>query len=291
VATARREPGACFGLLLICFLVAAALLAPYAAPYKPQAQVGAPFGHPSLAHPLGLDDAGEDVLSLLMWGARISLLVGFAATLVAVVIGGAIGIVAGYFGGMSEIALMRVTDYFLAIPVIPLMIVVAALWGSTLRNIILIIGLLSWCNTARVVRSQVITIRRRAYVVRARAVGARTTRIVLTHIVPQVTPLLVALAAITVGGAIFAEAALAFLGLGDPTLVSWGQMIAIGFQRSAVSSGAWWAIVPPGICIGLAVLGCSLVGRALEDRLNPRLGLAHIGTRTFRMSSGEIDDP
>src|SRR5262249_36616120 len=135
----------------------------------------------------------------------------------------------------------------------------------------------------RVVRSQVITIKTRAYVIRARAVGASTPRILLTHVVPQVAPLLVALTAITVGGAIFAEAALAFLGLGDPSLVSWGQMIAIAFERSAVPPGGWWAIVPPGLCIGVAVLGCSLVGRALEDHLNPRLGIAHVGSRTFRV--------
>src|SRR5262249_37080658 len=152
-----------------------------------------------------------------------------------------------------EIGLMRTTDYFLALPVIPLMIVVAALWGSSIRNIILIIGFLSWSGTARVVRSQVLTVRKRQYVIRARAVGAGTLRIIATHILPQITPLIIALGALTVGGAIFAEAALAFLGLGDPTVVSWGQMIAIAFERSAITSGAWWAIVPPGLCIGIVV--------------------------------------
>ena len=281
--TIRRRPSAALGAVMLLVIVLGALLAPVLAPYEQHEQVGPVFGHPSWRHPLGLDDGGIDVLTLLMWGARISLVVGFAATFVSMVIGGTIGVAAGYFGGKTDTVLMRITDYFLVIPDVPLMIVVAAIWGPSLFHIVIVIGILLWTSTARVIRAQVKSVRERVYVKRARALGAGHWRIVFRHVLPQVAPLLIANTVLTIAVAIFDETALAFLGLGDPTRISLGKMIENAFQRAAISTGAWWAIVPPGLLVAVIILSCSLVGGAIEDALNPRLRVAHLSARTFRL--------
>ena len=209
------------------------------APYDQHEQVGPVFGPPSTEHWLGLDDGGVDMLSLMIWGARVSLIVGFAAALVAMLIGGAVGILAGYFGGRTDIVLMRFTDYVLVIPDIPLMLIVAAVWGRSLTNIILIIGVIYWTSTARLIRAQVKSVRERVYVKRARALGAGHNRLVFRHVLPQVMPLLVANTVLMVAVAIFAETAIAFLGLGDPSLTSWGLLIENAFdgRRSRPAPG------------------------------------------------------
>jgi peptide/nickel transport system permease protein len=281
--TVRRRPSAVLGVVVLVLIALAAVLAPWIAPYGLHDQVGPVFGHPSRAHPLGLDDGGIDMVTLLMWGARISLVVGFAATAVSMLIGGTVGLVSGYFGGATDTILMRITDYFLVIPDVPLMIVVAAIWGPSLFHIVIVIGILLWTGTARVIRAQVKSVRERVYVKRARALGAGHSRIVLRHVLPQVAPLLIANTVLTVAVAVFDETALSFLGLGDPSRISLGKVIENAFQRAAISSGAWWAIVPPGALVALVILGCSLVGQALEDALNPRLRVAHLGARTFRL--------
>ena len=281
--TVRRRPSATIGVIVLALIVVAAVLAPWVAPYGLHDQVGPVFGHPSWKHPLGLDDGGIDVVTLLMWGARISLVVGFAATLVSMLIGGTIGVLAGYFGGKGDGVLMRVTDYFLVIPDVPLMIIVAAIWGPSLFHIVVVIGILLWTSTARVIRAQVKSVRERVYVKRARALGAGHTRIVLRHVLPQVAPLLIANTVLTIAVAVFDETALSFLGLGDPSRISLGKVIENAFQRAAISSGAWWAIVPPGALVALLILSCSLIGQALEDALNPRLRVAHLSARGFRL--------
>jgi peptide/nickel transport system permease protein len=230
-------------------------------------------------------DGGTDVLRLLIWGSRISLVVGFAATLVATLIGGTVGILAGYYGRATDTILMRITDYFLAIPDVPLMIVVAAIWGPSLSHIIIVIGLLLWTSTARIMRAQVKSVRERVYVKRARALGAGDGRIVFRHMLPQVAPLLVANTVLTIAVAIFDETALAFLGLSDPSKISWGKMIKNATESAAVSAGAWWAIVPPGICVAIVILACTLMGQAMEDSLNPRLRVAHLAARGFRIGT------
>jgi peptide/nickel transport system permease protein len=283
VDTIRNRPSAAVGAVVLGLIVLTAVLAPWIAPYGLHDQVGPVFGSPSWNHPLGLDDGGIDVVSLLMWGARISLVVGFAATLVSMVIGGTIGVLAGYFGGKVDGVLMRITDYFLVIPDVPLMIVVAAIWGPSLFHIVIVIGILLWTSTARVIRAQVKSVRERVYVKRARALGAGHTRIVLRHILPQVAPLLIANTVLTIAVAVFDETALSFLGLGDPSRISLGKVIENAFQRAAISSGAWWAIVPPGALVALLILSCSLIGQALEDALNPRLKVAHLSARGFRL--------
>jgi peptide/nickel transport system permease protein len=279
----RRRPSAAIGLFVLVSIIVVALLAPLIAPYGLHDEVGPVFGHPSWSHPLGLDDGGVDMVTLLMWGARISLVVGFAATLVSMLVGGAVGVLAGYFGRWVDVVLMRITDYFIAIPDVPLMIVVAAIWGPSLFHIIMVIGLLLWTSTARVIRAQVKSVRERVYVQRARSIGAGHVRIIFRHVLPQIAPLLIANTVLTIAVAIFDETALAFLGLGDPSRISLGKVIENAFQRTAVSSGAWWAIVPPGALVALLILSCSLIGQALEDALNPRLRVAHLSARRFRL--------
>jgi len=281
--TLRRRPSATIGIAVLGAVAVTAALAPVLAPYALHDQVGPVFGHPSWKHPLGLDDGGIDMVTLLIWGARISLVVGFAATFVSILIGGAVGVLAGYFGGAVDTILMRITDYFIVVPDVPLMIVVAAIWGPSLFHIVIVIGILLWTGTARVLRAQVKSVRERVYVKRARALGAGHTRIILRHVLPQVAPLLIANTVLTIAVAIFDETALSFLGLGDPSRTSLGKVIENAFERAAISSGAWWAIVPPGALVAVIILACSLVGGALEDALNPRLRVAHLSARTFRL--------
>jgi peptide/nickel transport system permease protein len=279
----KSQPSATLGAVVLGTFILLALLAPVIAPYGLHEQVGPVYGRPSWSHPLGLDDGGVDMVTLLMWGARISLVVGFAATLVSIVIGGTVGLLAGYFGKTTDTVLMRITDYFLAIPDVPLMIVVAAIWGPSLFHIVVVIGVLLWTGTARVVRAQVKSVRERAYVKRARSLGAGNLRIVARHVLPQIAPLLIANTVLTIAVAVFDETALSFLGLGDPSRISLGKVIENAFQRTAISSGAWWAIVPPGAAVALLILSCSLLGRAMEDALNPRLKVAHLAAKGFRL--------
>jgi oligopeptide/dipeptide ABC transporter ATP-binding protein len=265
-------------MLLLAMLVAIA--APLLAPYDPYATVRVSildiYQAPSPAHLLGTDDGGKDVLSSLIFGARVSLIVGFAAAAIALVIGGLVGIVAGYRGGWLGSLLMRITDFFLVIPDLALQIVLVAIIGPSLGTIILVIGALGWTTTARLVRSQALTVRERKYVMRARAIGAGDAHILRRHILPAVLPLMLANMVLVISLAILSESTLAFLGLGDPTVISWGQMLNFAFGRGAVSAGAWWALLPPGFAIVWVVLGTTLLGTALEDALNPRLKRHHL---------------
>jgi peptide/nickel transport system permease protein len=285
-----QRKGLCLGLVILSIFALLAILAPLLEPYSTQSASGPIFGAPSAAHPLGLDDGGVDVLSSLIAGARGSMLVAVSATLLSTMIGATIGVVAGYFGGHVDGILMRVTDYFIVVPVLPLMVVIGAVWGPSLSHVIIVIGALLWTSTARVMRAQVLTVKQRAFVLRARAMGAGPRRVIWHHVLPQVRGLLVANAVITVAVAVFFESALAFLNLESPNTVSWGTMIALAFQRAAVTAGAWWAIVPPGACIALVVLACSLVGSSLEDAGNPRLLAPHIFHRpTTIVSKGAAE--
>ncbi len=287
----RSRPQAAIGGTVLVLTILVAVFAPLLAPYGPREKVGPPFAPPSSAYPLGLDDGGVDMLSLIIYGSRVSLVVGFAAAAVAMLIGGSVGILAGYFGGKTDITLMRVTDYFLVIPDVPLMIVIAAIWGRSLTNIIIIIGVIYWTGTARIIRAQVKSVRERVYVRRAQALGASDSRIIFRHVLPQVAPLLVANTVLTVAVAIFAETALAFLGLGDPSLISWGRLIENAFVSNAITVDAWWAIAPPGIAVAVVILACTMLGTAIEDALNPRLRVGHLSVRRFRLRPLPAKDP
>jgi peptide/nickel transport system permease protein len=285
----RHSPSGLIGLVILAVLILVALLAPAIAPNGVNTQVGSRLAAPSGAHLLGLDDGGYDIVSLLMWGLRVSLLVGFAATFVASAVGATVGIVAGYFGRAIDSILMRITDYFLVVPTLPLMISVADIWGPSLFHVIVVIGVLSWTVTALVVRAQARSIKERVYVKRQRSLGASHRWILSRHVLPQLVPLIVANTVLNISYAIFLETALAFLGLGDPTRVSLGTMIEHAFLASAISQGAWWAIVPPGVLVVIIILACTLFGRAIEDAFNPRLRAAHLGARSFtriRVSDG-----
>lgn len=276
---------------MLCMLAVAAILAPLVSPYPVHAIVGAPFEAPSWHHPLGLDDSGYDIVSEMIWALRISLFVGLAAALVSAVVGGTVGITGGYFGGVIQTVLLRLTDYFIVLPVIPLMVVVAAVWGPSLSHIILVIGLLQWTSTARMLDAEVRSLRKRTYVERARMLGASHPRVIATHVLPHVASLLIANTVISVANGVFAETALSFLGLGDPTAISLGSMIQNAFARAAVVVGAWWAIVPPGLVVAVIVCCCTLVGRSLEDHFNPRLRASHVGIIRFRLHSEPLPEP
>ena len=268
------------GAAMLGIALVVAVFAPVLAPYDPYASARVSildiYQAPSAAHWLGTDDGGKDVLSSLLYGTRVSLLVGFAAAAMALVIGGVVGIVAGYRGGWLGSLLMRVTDFFLVIPDLALQIVLVAIIGPSLGTIIFVIGILGWTTTARLVRSQALSVRERKYVMRARAIGAGDVHILRRHILPAVLPLMLANMVLVISLAILSESTLAFLGLGDPTVISWGQMLNFAFGRGAVSAGAWWALIPPGLAIVWVVLGTTLVGTALEDALNPRLKRHHL---------------
>jgi peptide/nickel transport system permease protein len=286
-----RNRQAMIGLAVLVFFVLVALFAPWLEPYDPTAKTGPVYAPPSSAHWLGTDDGGADMLSLLIAGSRVSLGVGFLAALVAIVIGGSVGIVSGFFGGAVDTILMRFTDYMLVIPDIPLMIIAAALFGRNLVNIIVIIGIIYWTSTARLIRAQVKSVRERVYVKRARSLGATNNRLVFKHVLPQVAPLLIANTVLMVALAVFAETYITFLGLGDPSAISWGRLIENAFLGNAVLNNAWWAIVPPGVCVTIVILACTMVGQSMEDALNPRLKVGHLSVRRFRLRplGGKLD--
>ena len=279
----RERKSAVIGLAIIGFFVVLSVVAPYISPYSASQQTCAVYAAPSLHHLLGCDDGGIDMLSELMQGGRISLVVGFAATLVAMVLGGGIGIASGYFGGWVDVALMRITDYLLVIPDLVFMLVIADVWGASLFHVIMVIGILEWTSTARIIRAQVMSLRERVYVKRTRALGAGNARIIWKHILPQVGPLLIANTVLTIAIAIYLETDLAFLGLEDPTVTTWGTILEHAFERTAISSGAWWAIVPDGFVIAVLIVGCFLFGQAVEDALNPRLKVANLSLRRWRL--------
>lgn len=260
--------------------VIVAVFAPILAPYDPKTSEGITstdiYNPPSPEHWLGTDDAGKDVFSGFIYGSRVSLIVGFFAAFISIVIGGIIGIVAGFYGGRLENILMRFTDTMLVIPDLPLIIVIVALTKPSLLNIIFVIGLLGWTTTARVVRSQTLAVKSRKFVLRARAIGAGNRHIIQHHILPLVLPLLVVNAILVISLAILEESTLSFLGLGDPTAISWGQMLNFAFGRGAMSAGAWWALVTPGFGIVWVVLALTLLGHGLEQILNPRLESHHL---------------
>jgi peptide/nickel transport system permease protein len=232
---------------------------------------GGPFERPSAEFPLGTDDFGRSVLDLVIYGSRISLLVGFAATVMTMTVGAAVGITGGYYGGRVDSIMNAFTNWFLVIPWIPLAIVLASVLGRSLFNTILVIGITSWAGTARLVRADTLSVKERPYVERARALGASNWHLVTRHILPNVMPVIFANTVLTVALSILAETTLALLGLGDPLSTSWGVMIFDAFEQGALSAGYWWWLVPPGVCICLVTLAFTMCGYALDEVLNPRI--------------------
>ncbi|MCL6667054.1 ABC transporter permease [Streptomyces sp. NPDC001102] len=235
---------------------------------------GAPLEAPSLDFPLGTDRFGRSVLGLVVWGSRVSLLVGLLAAVLSVVIGTVVGVTAGHFKGAYATVLMRITDWFLVMPALVLAIALATVMTRSLGTVILAIGVTSWPTTARLVRAQTLAVESRPYIERAKALGGGHWHIMSRHVLPNVMPLVLAQTTLMISSSVLAEATLAFLGLGDPTVISWGGLLQDAREAGAVSAGDWWYLVPPGIAIALVALAFTLCGRAVESVLNPRLGVA-----------------
>jgi peptide/nickel transport system permease protein len=259
-----------------------AIFGPLLAPQDPNASTSFSskiLDPPSGDYLLGTDDNGRDVLSQLLIGARVSMIVGFAAAIVSVVIGALIGISAGYFGGVIDKILTAIDDFFLVIPFLPLAIVLATLLGETANDLpggrvlvlIIVIGLTGWAGTSRIIRSQVLSVKERMFIERARALGSSTWWIIRKQIFPNVLPLIFANTVLIIALSILTESTLSFLGLGDPTRATWGQMLNSANDSGAVAQGAWWFFLPPGICIILVVLAFTMVGYAVEEIVNPTL--------------------
>jgi len=259
------------GLILIILVLIAALFAPYLGTVDPQAsgQREDILNAPSTKHWLGTDDLGRDVWSQIIFGSRVSLAIGLITAFVTVVTGTLIGLIAGYYGGLIEEVLIRIIDFFMMLPVLPLMIILAAVLGPNLWNIILVISVVSWPTTARVVRSQVLSIKERPFVEAARCIGAGNVRLMFGEIMPNVLPLMFAQAVLMITYAIYDEAILAFLGLGDPTRISWGSMLHFAFESGVMARSPWW-IGPPIVSIIILIVGFSLLGTAVTDVLTPQ---------------------
>lgn len=245
---------------------------------------GGRFEPPTAGHVFGTDRQGRDMLNLTIHGTRVSMVIGLLATLITVFIGAVLGIVSGFLGGRIDTVLMRLTDFFLVLPTFVLALILAPILieiiGSqaefmgmrvTLVVIVIVIGVTSWASTARIIRSQTLSLRERAFVDRSRVVGAGPGWIMRRHILPNVVNLIVANTVITFAGAVLTETTLSFIGLGDPFQPSWGQLLNQAQSDGAASLGAWWVVAPPGAAIVLVVLAFTLVGGALDDILNPKL--------------------
>ena len=270
----RTKPSGLIGLGILLVFVVVALAAPLLADadgLRVTQATGGVLESPSGEFWLGTDDSGRSVLTLLIWGARISLLVGLLATAISMVIGTVVGLVAGFFEGWTARLLFRLTEWFLVIPFLPLAIILAVVLGRSLLNIALVIGVTSWPATALLIRSQTLSVKERPYLERARVLGSSRWHQMTRHVLPNVMPMVFANTTLTVAVAILSETTLSFLGLGDPTRVSWGSMLESAFGVGAMTTGAWWFIVPPGVCVVLVVLSFTLIGQALEEIFNPRL--------------------
>lgn len=260
------------GVVIVVSMLVVAVFAPLLAPYDPAERVGIPFSPPSSEHPLGTNDVGQDLLSELIFGARVSLTVGIVAAVVALLIGTAVGVLAGYYPKRVGSVLMRLVDVVLILPFLPLLIVLAAYLGRSLTNTILVIAVLSWAAPARIIRSQVLSLRSREYVLASRSIGAPDRWIVFRHILPRTALLATGSFVRAISGAILLEAALSFLGLGDPIQKSWGSILFWAQSRGAFLTPAWkWWVLPPGLAIMLASLGFALIAFAVEERINPKL--------------------
>lgn len=265
----RRNRAAVLGLALFVIVVLMAALADMVTPGDPLRNAGPPLTAPLVlaANPLGTDQLGRDIMAGIFHGARISLVIGVVATLISIVIGVVIGAVAGYFGGKIDGALMRVTEAFQTIPSFILLLTLVAIFGSSIQNIVIAIGIVSWTAPARMVRAEFMSLRKREFVDAARNLGVSDISIIFREILPNALPPVIVFASVVMATSILMESALAFLGLGDPNYASWGNMIG---QGRAVLRTAWFCSVIPGVAILLTVLSFSLMGEGLNDALNPR---------------------
>jgi len=275
-AAVRRNPVLAAGAGMLAVVVLVGVFAPWIAPYRPKAITGEVFESPSRAHLLGTNDAGADNLSRLIWGSRTTLVVAVTATAIVLLLGLTLGLTAGLLGGWADIAVMRLVDVFLGLPVLPLLIFVGALAGPSLSTSIFMIGLFLWPQTARIVRSQTLTLRSRGFVGIARGFGGGRFYVIRRHLVPALGPVIAANLVFVAGLAVAVEAGLSFLGLGDPSAVSWGAELERAVSNPQIQLGNLWLywLVPFGLALTFAIFGFSLIGVGLEPRFNPRWGRA-----------------
>jgi peptide/nickel transport system permease protein len=265
----RRNKPAVVGLMIIITLVVIAIVAPFLPLRDPMAiDTRNGLQPPSLDHPFGTDLIGRDVLSRVIFGSRVSLLVGFLAGAVTLLVGTTIGVIAGYLGGIIDDVLMRITEIILIIPAFMLAILVVAIFGSNLTMIVAVIGLLHWPSSARIVRAQVLSLKEQEFIQSAKAIGCTGIHTVFRHLIPNIVSSIIILWSLMTSRAIIIEASLSFLGLGDPNFVTWGQMLlrALGYLRTA-----WWGAVFPGLAIFLTVISFNMAGEGLTEAFNPKL--------------------
>ena len=269
----RKDTMGMVGLAILVFFIGVAIFAIFAdtSGARITEATGERLQPPSWEYPLGTDNYGRSVLTLTIQGAKVSLLVGLTATVITMIIGATVGLAAGYRGGGTDTVLMRITDWGLVIPWLVLAISLASIFGQSLFIIILVIGLTTWPSTARLVRSQVLSVKERAYIERSRALGAGNWYLVTRHVLPNVMPVIMANTVLIVAIAILSETALSFLGLGDPFSISWGQILQQANDAGASTLGAWWWLGAPGVCIVLVVLAFTMIGFALDQIINPRI--------------------
>lgn len=272
----RRDRLALIGALIYVFFILIAVFAPFIAPYDPL-EVIQEDGYwlanelPSGRFLLGTTNIGRDIFSQLVYGSRTALLVGFSAAIAVAIIGTVVGLVAGYNGGWVDSGLMSLADVAFGIPFLPLVIVLVAFFEPSIWNIVLAMALLLWRDTGRVIRSQVLIVKERAFVSAAKVSGASTRRIILLYVTPSILPLSFLYGSLAIGWAILTEASVSFLGFGDPDVVSWGYMLQDAYNSQSMSRGAYWWIIPPGLCIMLTVMAGFFIGRGYEEVLFPRL--------------------
>lgn len=260
------------GFIMLVFFFIVAFIGPKVFPYSAiDVGAGPLLDKPSGDFWFGTDHLGRDLFGAIINGTKTSLIVGFSAALISIGIGTTIGLTSGFVGGKIDNILMRLTDGMMVLPKLPLIMVLSALLGTNIRNIILVIGFTGWTGTARLVRSQALSIRERPYIERAKSIGAGNFYIMYKHVLPNVFPVIFANTILATSSAILAEASLSFLGLGDPLSVSWGQILNGAFVNGAVSIGAWWYFVPAGMAIIMLVLSFTFVGYSFDEILNPKL--------------------
>jgi peptide/nickel transport system permease protein len=269
-----RRPGiGWLGIAFVGVFVGLAIFAPHLAGYRVTELAGEPLESPSASHFLGTNLVGQDVASQIVYGARMSLFMALVAGGLTVVAGALVGMVAGWAGGRTDAVLMRVVDLFLVIPSLPLLIVLGAYAGPSMTAIAVIVAATAWPPSARVIRSQVLSLRRRAHLQASVGFGARSAHVLRRHVLPEVGLIAAASFVGAAGRAVMMEAGLAFLGLGDPTRASWGRLMRDALDFDALfNTSAWqWWLLPPAVCITFFLLGVTFLGVALEQRINPRL--------------------
>jgi len=259
------------GLIIIITIILIASLADILAPYPPLKLVGNTFNPPSLNFYLGTDDMGRDIYSMIIYGSRTSLIIGITAAIFTTLLGTIIGIFSGVFRGILDTLLMRSIDFLLSLPYLVVALVLVAFLQPNIGIIILIIVILSWIPTAKVVRSKALSIMESGFVEAAISIGASRIHIALKHVLPSTLPIIISSLILSIRDAILFESTLSFLGFGDPTYISWGTILFFARRGAAFVAGAWWCVIPPGFMIMLTVLGFTLMSMGLDEILNPRL--------------------